>query len=210
MILAIRGGNIRSKSFGPFAVSRSGTPSRWMSSQTRQANGRSIIDSPFPRMGAALTKRETAFFRRPPMHTRVRFSKLLAMMLLFVCSIAASAQTITGGINGIVTDSSGAVLPNAKVVATSVETNVETTATTNNDGVYNIRFLQIGHYKVSIEAPGFATTNFGPFTIETGQNAKVDAKLALAGTESKVTVESELLPLPNSENPTLATTLDTR
>ena len=144
------------------------------------------------------------------MHTRVRFSKLLAMMLLFVCSIAASAQTITGGINGIVTDSSGAVLPNAKVVATSVETNVETTATTNNDGVYNIRFLQIGHYKVSIEAPGFATTNFGPFTIETGQNAKVDAKLALAGTESKVTVESELVPLLNSENPTLATTLDTR
>jgi len=132
------------------------------------------------------------------------------MMLLFVCSIAASAQTITGGINGIVTDSSGAVLPNAKVVATSVETNVETTATTNNDGVYNIRFLQIGHYKVSIEAPGFATTNFGPFTIETGQNAKVDAKLALAGTESKVTVESELVPLLNSENPTLATTLDTR
>ena len=143
------------------------------------------------------------------MHT-VRFTKLLAIMLLFVCSIAASAQTITGGVNGIVTDSSGAVVPNAKVVATSVETNVETTATTNNDGVYNIRFLQIGHYKVSIEAPGFATTNFGPFTIETGQNAKVDAKLALAGTESKVTVESELVPLLNSENPTLATTLDTR
>jgi len=143
------------------------------------------------------------------MHT-VRFSKLLAMMLLFVCGMFASAQTITGGINGIVTDSSGAVLPNAKVVATSVETNVETTTTTNNDGVYNIRFLQIGHYKVSIEAPGFATTNFGPFTIETGQNAKVDAKLALAGTESKVTVESELVPLLNSESPTLATTLDTR
>lgn len=144
------------------------------------------------------------------MQTRVRFLKLLAMTLLAVCSVFATAQTITGGVNGIVTDSSGAVIPNAKVVATNVDTGVETATTTNTDGVYSLRFLQIGNYKVAIDAPGFATTTFGPFVLETNQNAKFDAKLALAGTQQKVSVESEHVPLLNTENPVLATTLDTR
>ncbi|MDE1178319.1 MAG: TonB-dependent receptor [Edaphobacter sp.] len=127
-----------------------------------------------------------------------------------VCSVVATAQTITGGINGIVTDSSGAVIPNAKIVATNVETGVATPTTSNNDGVYGLRFLQIGRYKVTIDAPGFATSNFGPFVLETGQNAKIDAKLSLAGTEQKVSVNSELVPLINTESPVLSTTLDTR
>lgn len=144
------------------------------------------------------------------MQTRVRFVRLLTLTLLAVCSVFATAQTITGGVNGIVTDSSGAVIPNAKVVATNVDTGIETPATTNTDGVYALRFLQIGTYKVSIEAPGFAATNVGPFKLETGQNAKIDVKLSIAGTEQKVSVESELVPLITTDSPMLGTTLDTR
>ena len=144
------------------------------------------------------------------MQTRVRFVRLLTLTLLAVCSVFATAQTITGGINGIVTDSSGAVVPNAKVVATNVDTGIETPTTTNTEGVYALRFLQIGTYKVSIEAPGFATTNINAFRLETGQNAKIDVKLSIAGTEQKVSVESELVPLITTDSPMLGTTLDTR
>ncbi|HEY2040747.1 MAG TPA: TonB-dependent receptor, partial [Edaphobacter sp.] len=134
----------------------------------------------------------------------------LALMLLFVCSAISRAQTITGSVNGTVTDPSGAVVPNAKVAAANTETGVVTETTTNNDGLYNIRFLQIGHYKVTITASGFATTTYGPFVLETGQNAKIDGKLSLENQQQKVSVQAEVAPLINSENPTLATTLDER
>jgi outer membrane receptor protein involved in Fe transport len=134
----------------------------------------------------------------------------LSVLLLVVCCAVSRAQTITGSINGTVTDPSGAVVPNAQVTATNIETNVATQATTNNDGIYNIRFLQIGQYKVTITAPGFATSTYGPFALETGQNAKIDGKLSLESQQQKVSVEAEVAPLINTENPTLATTLDTR
>ncbi|HZY62077.1 MAG TPA: carboxypeptidase-like regulatory domain-containing protein, partial [Edaphobacter sp.] len=96
--------------------------------------------------------------------------RFATLALLAVCCVVGRAQTITGSVNGTVTDPSGAVIPNAKVTATNVATGVTTPTTTNNDGIYNIRFLQIGTYKVTIDAPGFATATYGPFTLETGQN----------------------------------------
>ncbi|MBW8746062.1 MAG: carboxypeptidase regulatory-like domain-containing protein, partial [Acidobacteria bacterium] len=84
----------------------------------------------------------------------------MTMLLLAVCSSFAMAQTITGSINGTVTDASGAVIPNASVVATNVDTGVETPTTTNSDGIYSLRFLQIGNYKVTITSSGFATTTY--------------------------------------------------
>ncbi len=144
------------------------------------------------------------------MHKHIRTLLLMAIALFLVCSVASEAQTITGSVNGTVTDPSGAVVPNATVTATNVDTGVATPTTTNNDGIYNIRFLQIGNYKVTVEASGFAVATYGPFVLETGQNAKIDGKLGVAGAQQKVSIEAEVAPLLNTENPTLATTLDTR
>jgi outer membrane receptor protein involved in Fe transport len=135
---------------------------------------------------------------------------VIFVALLLSCGIALEAQTITGSVNGTVTDPTGAVIPNAKVTATNVDTGIETPSTTNKDGIYNVRFLQIGNYKVRVEAPGFAVAEFGPFVLETDQNAKVDAKLVLSGQVQNVSVASELVPILNTENPTIATTLDSR
>jgi len=143
-------------------------------------------------------------------HKYVQAIRIGVIAVLLCAGIVSQAQTITGSVNGTVTDPSGAVIPNAKVVATNVDTGIATDTTTNNDGIYNIRFLQIGNYKVTIESPGFAAATFGPFALETGQNAKIDGKLGLAGQMQKVAVESEMTPLMNTENPTLATTLDAR
>ncbi len=113
-------------------------------------------------------------------------TKVLLLITLLACSVATWAQTITGGVNGTVTDPSGAVVPNAKVTATNVDTGVTTSSITNNDGIYSIRFLQIGTYKVVIAAPGFTVETFGPFKIETGQNARIDAKLMVEGSNQNV------------------------
>jgi Carboxypeptidase regulatory-like domain/TonB dependent receptor len=145
------------------------------------------------------------------MKTQRKATPLIAVVLLACFSwTITKAQTITGSINGTVTDPSGAVIPNAKVTATNVDTGVATFSTTNNDGIYNLRFLQIGNYKVTVESPGFSAAALGPFVLETGQDAKVDVKLVLGSQAQQVSVVSEIAPLLNTENSTLATTLDTR
>src|SRR5579871_4300300 len=86
--------------------------------------------------------------------------KLLRFLLgiafpLLACISVATAQTVTGSVTGEVTDSSGAVIARASVVAHNLDTNVDTPTTTNSDGVYHIDFLPIGHYQVSAKANGF-------------------------------------------------------
>lgn len=133
---------------------------------------------------------------------------LIPFALSVAYTMTAGAQTITAGVNGTVTDSTGAVLTNAKVTAINVATNVASSTPTTKEGVYVLRNLQIGQYKLMIEAAGFATQTLGPFTLETGQEAKLDAKLGLEGSTSNISVNSEVAPLLNMENPTLGTTLD--
>ncbi|HZY63423.1 MAG TPA: TonB-dependent receptor [Edaphobacter sp.] len=133
----------------------------------------------------------------------------LVMMLAVLCSTISIAQTVTGGVTGTITDPSGAVITGAKVTATNLATNVTTTTTTNKDGVYSIRFLTIGEYKVAVEMPGFTTQSLGPFALESGQTAKFDAKMTLEGAATSISVNESLVPLLNTENAELGTTLDT-
>ena len=120
-------------------------------------------------------------------------------------TVGAAAQTITGSVSGTVTDPSGAVIPGAKVAATNVDTGITVTDTTNSAGIYNIRFLQIGRYKVVTTAKGFTTQTFGPFSLEIEQTAKVDAKLTVGSDSTKVDVSTEQVPLLDSEDSTIAT-----
>ena len=121
----------------------------------------------------------------------------------------AHAQTITGSVNGTITDASGAAVPNAHVTVTNVQTGVSSTTESSGSGVYNVRFLQVGQYKVTIESQGFAPQTLGPFALEAGQDAKFDAKLGIAGSAQSVDVTSSLVPLLNTESAELGTTLDT-
>ena len=143
-----------------------------------------------------------------PRYLQIRI--FIAFLIAVACCTFSYGQTITGSVNGTVTDPSGAVIANASVIATNLDTGVATTTTTNHDGIYNIRFLQIGNYKVEIQSPGFAPVSLGPFVLETDQNAKVDAKLSVSGQQQAVEVQSQIAPLMNTESPVLSTTLDTR
>jgi outer membrane receptor protein involved in Fe transport len=83
------------------------------------------------------------------------FVSLCAIALLTV--LPAAAQTITGSIAGDVTDSTGAVVPDAKVTVQSVGTGLTRTATTTSTGSYRISELPIGPYRVTAEKEGFKT-----------------------------------------------------
>lgn len=118
--------------------------------------------------------------------------------LLISCSMAWG-QTITASVTGTVTDPSGAAVNGAKVTAINVNTGVQTPATTNADGIYTIHFLQIGHYKVSVSAQGFAPASAGPFALEVSQEAKVDVHLTVGSVNESVVVTSAA-PILDTQN----------
>ncbi|HEV2327087.1 MAG TPA: carboxypeptidase-like regulatory domain-containing protein, partial [Terracidiphilus sp.] len=79
------------------------------------------------------------------------FSKLILISAIFCAGAFLNAQQFTGH----VTDSTGAVLPRATVLAHNLATGVETRTTTTSSGDYTIPYLIPGNYTVSAQAPGF-------------------------------------------------------
>ncbi|HEX4022115.1 MAG TPA: TonB-dependent receptor [Acidobacteriaceae bacterium] len=120
--------------------------------------------------------------------------------------ISGVAQTITGDIRGTITDPSGAIVQGATVTATNIATNVKTTDTTNSTGGYSIRFLQIGNYTVSVAAAGFKTADYGPFSLEIDQTAKIDLALSIGVATTTVQVSEQMQPILNTESATLGET----
>jgi hypothetical protein len=118
----------------------------------------------------------------------------------------ANAQTVTGNITGTVTDPKDAVVPGAEVTARNVHTGVETRATTNGSGVYNIRFLPIGQYELAVKAAGFATQTIPAFPLEIDQTAKFNVQLTVGSEAQTVKVNELTAPILNTENPTLSGT----
>ena len=139
--------------------------------------------------------------------TRFIHKFVLSFAIALCLGTVALAQTITGSVTGTVTDPSGAVIKGAKVTVTNVDTGISVSDITNAVGIYNLRFLQIGKYQVLTEAKGFTKTSFGPFQLEIDQTAKVDMKLSVGGDSTKVDVASNSLPLLDTEDSTIATTL---
>ena len=138
-----------------------------------------------------------------------KFRKLFCSFVLpaLLCSAAAYAQTTTGSITGEVTDSTGAVVAGAKVVAHNDATGVDTTGTTNSTGVYNIRFLPIGRYELTVSSSGFDSVKFPSFDLEVDQTVKLDAKLKIGEATTTTVVEASVAPILNTNDASLGVTL---
>jgi Carboxypeptidase regulatory-like domain len=87
---------------------------------------------------------------------RIPLVALALLMSLTFSAVVSFAQSITtGDITGLLTDPSGAVVPNVTVVLKNSESGSTQSRTTNSQGVYRFSFLNPGNYTVSVNAPGF-------------------------------------------------------
>lgn len=81
------------------------------------------------------------------------------VLVIFVClAVVAVAQTDTARVIGTITDTTGAVLPNATVTITDLGTGRVVTAKTNDTGGYTVNALPIGKYHVDVKMEGFKTS----------------------------------------------------
>src|SRR6266496_1966162 len=126
-------------------------------------------------------------FRRLAAQSSLRFFALTAVALLFA-SLQAFAQEAT--IVGTVTDPSGAVVANAKITATSAETGVARTITTNESGQYVLPGVHIGHYDVKAEGAGLKIAEQKGVVLQVGDRARVDFAMQVGAATETVTVEA--------------------
>src|SRR4051812_47649639 len=100
-----------------------------------------------------------------------------SVALLFALVSQGSAQNVTGTITGIVTDSSGAVVPNAKATARNTGTAAMFTGATDADGTYWLRTLPVGSYEVTVEAGGFQKFEAKDIRLQVNEISRIDVRL---------------------------------
>src|ERR1041384_5207091 len=103
---------------------------------------------------------------------------IVAFTLGLLATYAAFAQT-TGfaTIVGNVSDSSGAVIPGAKISIVNKDTNFQFEGQTNQDGYYYVPNLRPGVYSVTVEAPGFKKYVRDGVELRTNDSPRIDVKL---------------------------------
>ena len=116
---------------------------------------------------------------------------LLAMAILLFSSGASLAQNAAGEINGTITDSSGAGVPNATVKLTNQATGIIDQARSNANGYYLFINLPPGTYVLSVEMSGFKTTQVPSFGIAVNQTLTQNITLDVGALTETVTVTAQ-------------------
>src|ERR1700690_3562954 len=104
----------------------------------------------------------------------------LTISFSFALPTIAVAQTFRGGINGSVTDSTGAVLPHVVVTATNEATALAYMTTSSGAGEFSFQDLPPGSYLIEITASGFQKTQFKNVVVLAGKTYTLDGKLRVA------------------------------
>lgn len=131
---------------------------------------------------------------------------VLAFCMAF--TVFSMAQSTTdGAIGGVVTDSSGAVVPNAKIQIRNLDTNATSSATSDGAGRFRLASLSPGNYEVAVSASGFADYKIAGLVVEVGRVSTVEASLAVTGQGEVVDVTGEA-PAVNTEQPDVSTNIN--
>lgn len=132
---------------------------------------------------------------------------VLRLLFLLAAAISLSAQTVSTEILGLVTDPTGAVIPNAEITARRVATGDLRTARTNETGNYVFPLLEVGEYEVTASSPGFKTEVRRGIVLQLNQKARIDFQLEVGEQAETVEVRGGA-PLLATEDATLGSVIE--
>ena len=130
------------------------------------------------------------------------FRKTLYVFTLILTAICLHAQTAQ--ITGRVVDSSGGIVPSARVAVTNTDTGVRREIETNQEGYYTAPLLARGAYTVVVQQGGFKESVRSGLTLDEGQTLRLDFTLDVGQVSEKIEV-SGAAPLMETERATLST-----
>ncbi|MGH9658624.1 MAG: carboxypeptidase-like regulatory domain-containing protein, partial [Bryobacteraceae bacterium] len=135
-----------------------------------------------------------------------RASAVAAFGLLVLAELGRP-QTGTGTIQGTVKDSTGAVVPGAKVSITHTLTSRQYGTVSTEVGFFLFPAVQTGQYQIGIEAAGMETWK-GDLLLQVGQTAELTPSLKVGATGIEVTVAGNVTPLLTTTSATLANVVE--
>ena len=132
------------------------------------------------------------------MHKSLVPTKIFVSVLLLIAiaavgelKVSAQSQALNGQIEGVVSDSNGAIVTGATVTALNTQTGTERKATTDASGGYRFPLLPLGSFRITVEAANFKRLVREGITLTAGQTATVDISLEVGGMETTVTITSD-------------------
>lgn len=137
----------------------------------------------------------------------MRISSFLTAATLAVSMSYAQAQSTLGTISGTAQDNTGATVPNASVRLHRTESNTDRVVKTDSGGTFTTVNLEPGHYDITIEAPGLASTTATGITLEARQQLRYDFTLKVGSASDTVTVNATDAGVINVENAQISATL---
>ena len=135
--------------------------------------------------------------------------RIFRLAVALMMAMASAEAQNAGALSGVVTDSSGAAIPQAAVEVRNLATNVQRTQLTDAQGRYSFTQLQPGTYDVNAKAKGFADFAVKAVAILINTASTVDLKLELAGVQQTVAVSAEATQV-NTQDATLGNAIGTR
>ena len=129
--------------------------------------------------------------------------------ILWLALLAAPLCAQTAGINGVVTDSTQALVPGARITITSLETGLRREVETNEVGYYSIPLLPIGRYRATASKEGFGPAEWPEFKLDVQQVARIDFTIKPGALSESVSV-SATAALLDSETTSVGQVIDNK
>ena len=119
---------------------------------------------------------------------RKRLLRMAQAGFVFCLMTMMAAAQSTGSLQGTITDSSGAVLPNANLTIRDVDTGATRTVKSDSQGNYSVPALPPGHYEIEAAAAGFASAKTTGVVVNVGTTITSNVQLSVSGTQQTVNV----------------------
>jgi hypothetical protein len=134
-------------------------------------------------------------------------STLAVLLILAGLTVPAGAQLYAGSVTGVVSDQTGAMVPQAEVTLVDADKGFTFTAKTDDKGRYLFRSVPPGMYNLSVKAPGFKDQARNGIKVDVSQNVGADFTMAVVGAKETVNV-STAAPLLGTEDATTGQVVD--
>jgi len=121
--------------------------------------------------------------------------KFVLMLFVLALTQVMTAQTFRGGIAGTVQDSSGAVVPQAKISLTGTDTGYKRELESTSSGDYTFPDLPLGNYSIEVSSPGFQATKIDKIAVRPGQVYSLEIKLGVSTSTERVEVNAAAVSL---------------
>ncbi|HTA43992.1 MAG TPA: carboxypeptidase-like regulatory domain-containing protein [Bryobacteraceae bacterium] len=123
------------------------------------------------------------------MRLRSKLSPAVAACMMLGIAVSATAQEPTGIISGTITDTSGALVPNANITIINKGTGAARATVANGEGLYSAPSLLPAEYEVRVEQPGFRTV-VAAAQVEAGGTTNLDLTIMPGAPSEVVNVEA--------------------